>query len=80
MAPSLLKLAGAAAVGYAANVAAASASEAAAAGLRELFGHLPCEFYSTSIRAAEMVKSQAAPRASNSRANRKSRFAGGTVL
>ena len=24
--------------------------------LRELFGHLPCEFYSTSVRAAEMVK------------------------
>jgi len=24
--------------------------------LRELFGHLPCEFYRTSIRAAEMVK------------------------
>jgi len=24
--------------------------------LRELFGHLPCEFYATSIRAAEMVK------------------------
>ena len=31
-------------------------SEAAAAGLRELFGHLPCEFLVTSIRAAEMVK------------------------
>ncbi len=24
--------------------------------LRELFGHLPCEFFTTSIRAAEMVK------------------------
>ena len=24
--------------------------------LRELFGHLPCEFHATSIRAAEMVK------------------------
>ncbi|MGH8642714.1 MAG: nucleotide sugar dehydrogenase [Burkholderiales bacterium] len=24
--------------------------------LRELYGHLPCEFYATSIRAAEMVK------------------------
>src|SRR5688572_4892285 len=24
--------------------------------LRNLFGHLPCEFYATSIRAAEMVK------------------------
>lgn len=24
--------------------------------LRDLFGHLPCEFYGTSIRAAEMVK------------------------
>src|SRR4051794_11410644 len=24
--------------------------------LRDLFGHLPCEFYATSIRAAEMVK------------------------
>ena len=24
--------------------------------MRELFGHLPCEFYTTSIRAAEMVK------------------------
>jgi GDP-mannose 6-dehydrogenase len=30
--------------------------EAAAAKLRELFGHLPCEFYVTSIRAAETVK------------------------
>ena len=26
------------------------------AALRELFGHLPCEFHSTSVRAAEMVK------------------------
>ena len=31
-------------------------SEPPVARLRELFGHLPCEFYSTSIRAAEMVK------------------------
>ncbi len=31
-------------------------SEAASAPLRELFGHLPCEFHTTSIRAAEMVK------------------------
>jgi GDP-mannose 6-dehydrogenase len=30
--------------------------DAAAAKLRELFGHLPCEFYVTSIRAAETVK------------------------
>jgi len=30
--------------------------EIAIARLRELFGHLPCEFYATSIRAAEMVK------------------------
>ncbi|MGH8850151.1 MAG: nucleotide sugar dehydrogenase, partial [Casimicrobiaceae bacterium] len=29
---------------------------AAAAKLRELFGHLPCEFHVTSIRAAEMAK------------------------
>jgi len=29
---------------------------AATARLRELFGHLPCEFHATSIRAAEMVK------------------------
>ena len=29
---------------------------APAARLRELFGHLPCEFHATSIRAAEMVK------------------------
>jgi GDP-mannose 6-dehydrogenase len=33
------------------------ASHAHAAGaLKALFGHLPCEFYETSIRAAEMVK------------------------
>ncbi len=31
-------------------------AEAPAAKLRALFGHLPCEFYTTSIRAAEMVK------------------------
>jgi len=31
-------------------------AEAPVARLRELFGHLPCEFYGTSIRAAEMVK------------------------
>ena len=31
-------------------------SAAAVARLRELFGHLPCEFHATSIRAAEMVK------------------------
>jgi GDP-mannose 6-dehydrogenase len=31
-------------------------SEAGAAKLRRLFGHLPCEFYLTSIRSAEMVK------------------------
>jgi GDP-mannose 6-dehydrogenase len=31
-------------------------AEAPAARLRELFGHLPCEFYATSIRTAEMVK------------------------
>ena len=31
-------------------------AEAPAAKLRELFGHLDCEFYATSIRAAEMVK------------------------
>src|SRR5258706_8443251 len=30
--------------------------EKAAAALRQLFGHLPCKFYVTSIRAAEMVK------------------------
>jgi GDP-mannose 6-dehydrogenase len=33
-----------------------SNAEAPAARLRELFGHLPCEFHSTSMRAAEMVK------------------------
>jgi len=31
-------------------------TEAAVAKLKQLFGHLPCEFYTTSIRAAEMVK------------------------
>ena len=31
-------------------------AEGAFARLRELFGHLPCEFVATSIRAAEMVK------------------------
>jgi GDP-mannose 6-dehydrogenase len=31
-------------------------AEAPAAKLKELFGHLPCEFYTTSIGAAEMVK------------------------
>jgi GDP-mannose 6-dehydrogenase len=31
-------------------------AEAPVARLRELFGHLPCEFHATSIRAAEMVK------------------------
>ena len=31
-------------------------SAAGAAALRRLFGHLPCEFHVTSIRAAEMVK------------------------
>ena len=31
-------------------------SDAPAARLRELFGHLPCEFHLTSIRAAEMLK------------------------
>jgi len=31
-------------------------AEAPLARLRELFGHLPCEFYGTSIRAAETVK------------------------
>jgi GDP-mannose 6-dehydrogenase len=31
-------------------------SQAPVRQLRELFGHLPCEFYPTSIRAAEMVK------------------------
>jgi GDP-mannose 6-dehydrogenase len=33
-----------------------SAAEAPVARLRELFGHLPCEFHVTSIRAAEMLK------------------------
>jgi GDP-mannose 6-dehydrogenase len=33
-----------------------ASSDAAGARLRELFGHLPCEFYVTSIRAAETVK------------------------
>jgi GDP-mannose 6-dehydrogenase len=33
-----------------------SASAIAIAKLRELFGHLPCEFHETSVRAAEMVK------------------------
>ena len=33
-----------------------ASAEAPATKLRELFGHLPCEFYTTSIRAAEMVK------------------------
>ena len=31
-------------------------SEAPRAALRQLFGHLPCEFHATSVRAAEMVK------------------------
>jgi GDP-mannose 6-dehydrogenase len=31
-------------------------TEAPVTRLRELFGHLPCEFHATSIRAAEMVK------------------------
>ena len=31
-------------------------SEAPRIALRHLFGHLPCEFYATSVRAAEMVK------------------------
>jgi GDP-mannose 6-dehydrogenase len=31
-------------------------TEVAVSRLRELFGHLPCEFHATSIRAAEMVK------------------------
>jgi len=31
-------------------------ADAAVAVLRQLFGHLPCEFHATSIRAAEMVK------------------------
>lgn len=33
-----------------------ASSEGAFTKLRELFGHLPCEFHATSIRAAEMVK------------------------
>jgi GDP-mannose 6-dehydrogenase len=33
-----------------------AATEAGFARLRELYGHLPCEFHETSIRAAEMVK------------------------
>ena len=33
-----------------------ASGEAAAAKLRALFGHLPCEFHVTSVRAAEMVK------------------------
>jgi GDP-mannose 6-dehydrogenase len=33
-----------------------AATEAPVAALRELFGHLPCEFHATSIRAAETVK------------------------
>jgi GDP-mannose 6-dehydrogenase len=31
-------------------------AEAAVSTLRDLFGHLPCEFVTTSVRAAEMVK------------------------
>ena len=31
-------------------------AEAPAIKLRRIFGHLPCEFYTTSVRAAEMVK------------------------
>jgi GDP-mannose 6-dehydrogenase len=31
-------------------------AEAPAVKLRRIFGHLPCEFYTTSVRAAEMVK------------------------
>lgn len=31
-------------------------NDVSVARLRELFGHLPCEIHSTSIRAAEMVK------------------------
>jgi GDP-mannose 6-dehydrogenase len=31
-------------------------AEAPAIKLRRIFGHLPCEFYATSVRAAEMVK------------------------
>jgi GDP-mannose 6-dehydrogenase len=33
-----------------------ASAEAAVARLRNLFGHLPCEFHATSIRAAEMLK------------------------
>jgi len=33
-----------------------ASSEGAFTKLRDLFGHLPCEFHATSIRAAEMVK------------------------
>jgi len=33
-----------------------AAGEAPVAMLKKLFGHLPCEFHSTSIRAAEMLK------------------------
>jgi GDP-mannose 6-dehydrogenase len=33
-----------------------ASNEAAVVRLRELFGHLPCEFHVTSIRAAEMLK------------------------
>ncbi|HVF63988.1 MAG TPA: nucleotide sugar dehydrogenase [Casimicrobiaceae bacterium] len=33
-----------------------ASDEAAIAKVRELFGHLPCEFHATSIRAAETVK------------------------
>lgn len=31
-------------------------SQAATDALKQLFGHLPCDFYATSVRAAEMVK------------------------
>jgi GDP-mannose 6-dehydrogenase len=33
-----------------------ASAEAPAATLKQLFGHLPCEFHATSIRAAEMLK------------------------
>src|SRR3954467_15444649 len=33
-----------------------ASAEAALARLRELFGHLPCQFHATSIRTAEMMK------------------------
>src|SRR5262245_6040724 len=33
-----------------------ASAEAPVAALRALFGHLPCEFYATSVRAAEMLK------------------------